>query len=92
MDWKLSYDYEELLTELKSDIQEFDFKHNDEIYIVRDITQLHTNAFVAGTKYYASIIDYYLSQEEIEDEDKDKIEKMSVKAVVDEMEHMNEMF
>ena len=92
MDWKLSYDYEELMMELKSDIEEFDIEQEAYIYIVRDEEFTETHFLIGTTKSYKPIIDYYLSYEEIENRDYNYAERLTVKNVLNEMKEMNEMF
>lgn len=77
----LSYDYEELLKELLSDLTEFGFNSDDTIYIVR------------GEEMYGyrPIIDYFLRKEHIEEDDIDNVEKRKVIDVVNEMKEMDKI-
>lgn len=77
----LSYDYEELLQELLSDLIEFGFSEDDTIYIVRGEERFG----------YRPIIDYYLRKEHIEEDDINNVEKRKAIDVINEMKEMNKI-
>lgn len=77
----LSYDYEELLKELLSDLTEFGFSEEDTIYIVRGEERFG----------YRPIIDYFLKKEHIEESDIDNVEKRKAIDVVNEMKEMDKI-
>lgn len=83
---KLSYDYEELLEELKADIEEGLIDLNGKIFIERETVIAH-NSFVEGSiGAYSAIVDYYFPDDDIEGIDG---EWMTVKGVLMEMEEIN---
>lgn len=77
----LSYDYEELLQELLSDLTEFGFNEEDTIYIVRGEERFG----------YRPIIDYFLRKEHIEKDDINNVEKRKAIDVVNEMKEMDKI-
>lgn len=83
MEFKISYDYNDLLAELKSDIAEFDVQRDDNLYIVRG-EPVRYNEYI-----YVPIIDYYL-----EDDLSGIDEEVDIKKayeVIDEMEEVNKL-
>ena len=70
----VSYDYEELLAELLSDIEEFDLEY---VWITRGEEQYG----------YEPIIDYYYP-EDLECATEDKVQAVSVEEVVAEMKEL----
>ncbi|WBF53831.1 hypothetical protein [Macrococcoides canis] len=86
---KLSYDYEDMIRELKADIEEGLIDYEDTIRIERGETRIATTSFVGGIGAYSPIIDYLFPEdEEIEGR---TYEKMAVKGVLFEMEHYNKI-
>lgn len=82
MDYKqlnFSYDYEELLNELKSDLFEGLITPNEKIKIVKS-----KNPITAG---YFPIVDYYYSNNQPSEE----FEEMQALKVVAETEYMNKV-
>ena len=87
---KVSYDYEDMIRELKADIEEGLIDYEDTIRIERGETQIATSSLVEGIGAYSPIIDYlFPDDEEIEGR---TYEKMTVKGVLYEMEHYNSIF
>ncbi|PKE39922.1 hypothetical protein [Macrococcoides caseolyticum] len=84
---KVSYDYEDMINELKADIEEGLIDYEDMIRIERGETQIATTTLVEGIAAYSPIIDYLFPEDE---EIKGRTyEKMTVKGVLFEMEHYN---
>ena len=102
----ISYDYEELLTEFKSDVLEFGWSLDKKMQILRDKNE----------KVYQPIIDYYVEEQEYlnvlkydfldDDEEleekyelakeynkiKNQLEQTTVREILEEMEEMNRIF
>ena len=85
VDWKLSYDYADLLEELNSDLEEFGVKTDDYIYIVRGNEVGEENFGIEKT--YKPIIDYYLQGDQMEE----PTEKITVKKALEEMQTVNQI-
>ena len=84
---KVSYDYEDMIDELKADIEEGLIDYEDTIRIERGETIVAKTTIVEGIAAYSPIIDYLIpGDEEIKDR---TYEKMTVKGVLFEMEHYN---
>ncbi len=94
---RISYDYEEQIKELKWLIDGHDLKSDDPVYLVREQRRVmhkvirpeatETDEFY--TAQYNPIIDFYLENEKIDEEDEDIIEHSTVKEFLKEMERMN---
>lgn len=83
----MSYDYNDLLGELKQDIKEFGWKREDTLFIVRGQEIVHTHFLTKTSKVYAPIIDYYYGSDIISE----PVIKTNVGKVLKEMNTMNEM-
>lgn len=84
---KISYDYEDMIQELRDDIDEGLIDIEDAIRIERGETQIIESNLVEGIGAYSPIIDYLFHEdEEIEGR---KYEEVTVKGVLYEMEHYN---
>lgn len=94
MDFKLSYDYRDLIKEIKSDVAEFDMGLEDPLYIVRGEPEQTRNKYSKDTYIYIPIVDYYF-EDEVEDLHEDdtaeSLDRMTIKEVLKEMEEMNEL-
>lgn len=74
---KVSYDYTNLLKELKNDLYEGLISSNDVIKVVRG----------DSVSNYCPIIDYYYNDEEL----KEKYEELTVATVIAEMDRLNKI-
>lgn len=84
---KISYDYEDMIQELRDDIDEGLIDIEGKIKIERGETQLAESSLVDGIGAYSPIIDYLFPEdEEIAGR---KYEEVAVKGVLYEMEHYN---
>lgn len=84
---KVSYDYEDMIQELRDDIEEGLINIDDKIRIERGETLLVESSFVEGVGAYSPIIDYLFPEdEEIAGR---KYEEVTVKGVLFEMEYYN---
>ncbi|MGK0554459.1 hypothetical protein [Macrococcus capreoli] len=84
---KVSYDYEDMINELKADIEEGLIDYEDTIRIERGETIIANTTIVEGIAAYSPIIDYlFHGDKEIEGR---TYEKMTVKGILFEMEHYN---
>ena len=84
---KISYDYEDMIQELRDDIDEGLIDIEGKIKIERGETQLVESSLVDGIGAYSPIIDYLFPEdEEIAGR---KYEEVTVKGVLYEMEYYN---
>lgn len=84
---KTSYDYEDMIQELRDDIDEGLIDIEGKIKIERGETQLAESSLVDGIGAYSPIINYLFPEDdEIAGR---KYEEVSVKGVLYEMEHYN---
>lgn len=84
---KISYDYEDMIQELRDDIEEGLISIDDKIRIERGETQIVESSLVEGIGAYSPIIDYLFPEdEEIAGR---KYEEVTVKGLLYEMEHYN---
>lgn len=84
---KISYDYEDMIQELRDDIDEGLIGIDDKIRIERGETQITESGLVDGIGAYSPIIDYlFVDDEEIAGR---KYEEVTVKGVLYEMEYYN---
>jgi len=74
----ISYDYEEMLNELKGDLEEGLITSNETIKIVRGEKLLNS---------YSPIIDYYYN----DNKPKESFEEVQVSKVIEEMEYMDKV-
>lgn len=84
---KISYDYEDMIQELRDDIDEGLIDIEGKIKIERGETRLVESSLVEGMGAYSPIIDYLFPEdEEISGR---KYEEVTVKGVLYEMEYYN---
>lgn len=83
----MSYDYSDLLDELKQDIEKFGWEKEDTLFIVRGEEIVHTHFLIKTTKVYAPIVDYYYGSDVIDE----PMITTTVGKVLKEMNTMNEM-
>lgn len=82
LNYNYSYDYDDLIEDLKQDMEEFGIGPDDTIFIVRDLD---------SEEIYYPIIDYYFNDDHILEEDKFSLESMLVKDVLNELIYLNQI-
>lgn len=83
----ITSEYKQLFPELLSDLDEFDIKMEESIYVVRGSTQKVIHNESGQIKIYAPILDYYLYLDDIEEGE--KCERIAAGKVLLEMADMS---
>ena len=84
---KISYDYSEMIKEIKEELEFGTLTLDEDIYIVR---KMRTVEHFGKVFNYNSIIDWYFLSDVILDGD--EVEKIKVKDFLDEIEQMNTVY